>query len=124
MMMVDKTELYYRGGVMMKAVTMTFEEWLSKYKPINNHLDSNASFQDEAGNGIMFETFGMDLEYVLSIANTEPQRVWTYMDGDTGTFVGDGYHLVNRIGYFITEVPCEMDTFIEAQVDTYEEYDE
>jgi hypothetical protein len=110
--------------MMMKSVSMTFEEWLDKYKPINNHLDSNASFQDEAGNGIMFETFGMDLEYVLSIANSEPQRVWTYMDGDIGTFVGDGYHLVNRIGYFITEVPCEMDPFIEAQVDTYEEYDE
>lgn len=113
----------------MKSVSMTFEEWMDKYKPIHNHLDSNASFQiqeedDDSGKGIMFETYGMELEYVLSIANSEPQRVWTYMDGDTGTFVGDGYHLVNRIGYFITEVPCEMDTFIEAQVDTYEEYDE
>lgn len=122
--MVANKELYMRGGVMMKAVSMTFEEWLSKYKPIDNHLDKNASFQDERGNGIMFETYGTELEYVLSVANTEPQRVWTYMDGDTGTFVGDGYHLVNRIGYFITEVPCELDTFIEAQVDTFEEYEE
>ena len=108
----------------MQAVTMTFEEWLDKYKPVPNYLDDNASFQDETGRGIMFETYGNDLKYVLSVANTEPRRVWTYMDGDTGTFVGDGYHLVNRIGYFVTEVPCEVDTFIEAQVDTYEEYED
>lgn len=108
----------------MQVVTMTFEEWLDRYKPVPNHLDSNASFQDESGSGIMFETFGEELEYVLSVANTEPRRVWTYMDGDDGTFVGDGYHLVNRIGYFITELPSEEGVFIEAQVDTYEEYED
>jgi hypothetical protein len=86
---------------------MNFEEWQSRYCPIDNHLDDNASFQDENGNGIMFETFGDELQYVLDIANTEPNQVWTYIDGDQGTWITNGYHLVNRIGYFITAVPYD-----------------
>jgi len=108
----------------MNTNTLTFEDWMQKYKPMVNHLDSNASFQDENGVGIMFETYGKELEYVLSIANTEPNRVWTYMDGDIGTFIGDGYHLVNRIGYFITEVPNEENSFVEVSIDEYEDYEE
>jgi hypothetical protein len=108
----------------MNTNTLTFEDWMQKYKPMVNHLDSNASFQDENGVGIMFETYGKELEYVLSIANTEPNRVWTYMDGDIGTFIGDGYHLVNRIGYFITEVPNEENSFVEVSIDEYEEYED
>jgi len=102
----------------------TFEEWLEKYKPINNHIDDNASFQDEQGNGIMFETYGEELQYVLSIANSEPDRVWTYVDGDECTVVTNGYHLVNRIGYFITEIPYDdkggTEPFLDVIVDEYE----
>jgi hypothetical protein len=105
----------------------TFEEWLEKYQPVDNHLDNNASFQDENGNGIMFETFGDELQYVLSIANNEPNQVWTYVDGDDGTYVTNGYHLVNRIGYFITAVPYDdkggNEPFLDVRVDEYDEYD-
>ena len=101
---------------------ITFEEWLEKYQPVDNHLDNNASFQDENGNGIMFETFGEELQYVLSIANSEPNQVWTYVDGDDGTYVTNGYHLVNRIGYFITAVPYDdsKEPFLDVLVDEYE----
>lgn len=102
---------------------ITFEEWLEKYQPVDNHIDNNASFQDENGNGIMFETFGDELQYVLSIANSEPNQVWTYVDGDDGTYVTNGYHLVNRIGYFITSVPYDdsKEPFLDVLVDLYEE---
>jgi hypothetical protein len=103
--------------------TMEFEDWAERYNPDVNHLDPDASFQDENGIGIMFETFGSELEYVLKIANTEPNRVWTYMDGDEGTFIGNGYHLVNRIGYFITEKPCDFE-FMEVPIDSYDEYED
>ena len=103
---------------------ITFEEWQGRYCPIDNHLDDNASFQDENGNGIMFETFGDELQYVLSIANKEPNQVWTYVDGDDGTYVTNGYHLVNRIGYFITAVPYDdkdgTEPFLDVLVDEYE----
>jgi hypothetical protein len=107
---------------------MNFEEWLEKYQPVDNHLDNNASFQDENGNGIMFETFGDELQYVLSIANNEPNQVWTYVDGDDGTYVTNGYHLVNRIGYFITSVPYDdkdgTEPFLDVLVSSYEEEEE
>ena len=103
---------------------MNLEEWFEKYKPINNHLDDNASFQDEHGDGAMFETFGEELEYVLKIANTEPDRVWTYVDGDEGTWITNLYQLVNRIGYFITEVPYDdkngTEPFLDVLVSEYE----
>jgi hypothetical protein len=76
------------------------DEWETQFKPISNHLDTNASFQDENGVGIMFETYGEELDLVR---RTKEQNVWTYVDSDNGTAIIAGYHLVNRIGYFITE---------------------
>ena len=108
---------------------MNFEQWLEKYKPVPNHLDDNASFQDENGQGIMFETYGVELGYVLGVESRIPNCVWTYIDGDDGTYVTNGYHLVNRIGYFITSVPYDdkngTEPFLDVLVDEYgdDEYD-
>jgi len=83
-----------------------FEAWDAKYQPMENHIDTNA--------GDKFETYGEELNYVLSIANTEPARVWTLVDGDDGNlYITSGYHLVNRLNYFITHNLCELE---------YEEY--
>ena len=91
---------------------MDFDSWCAKYKPIPNHLNED---------GVdYFETYGIELGYVLGIADTQPKRVWTYVDGDGGTYVVDGYHLVNRIYYYITEVPYEGDG-LEVCVSTDEE---
>jgi len=95
----------------MTHIVMDASTWGSMYKPIENHLDDNASWQDEEGRGFMFETYGEELDFVLDAANEDNSRVWTYMDGDDGsTIIVDGYHLVNRIGYFITEQPFNGDT--------------
>lgn len=86
---------------------MEVNEWIEKYRPVKNHLDEDASWQGEDGVGVMFETYGEELDYVLSVAKSDPKCVWTYVDGDDGsTLVINGYHLVNRIGYFVTEVPA------------------
>jgi hypothetical protein len=95
-------------------IEMTFEEWEATYKPIYNHIDKNASFQDESGNGIMFETYGDEVEFVKS---QSPANIWTYGDGDDGGgYIWNGWHFINRLGYFITEVPCPPDTTIQIQV--------
>jgi len=91
----------------MNIVEMTFNDWLDKFKPINNHLDDNASFQDEDGVGVMFETYGEEVEFVKS---QDILTIWTYVDEDDESVVLDGFKLCNRIGYFITEVPREEDT--------------
>ena len=95
---------------------MEVNEWIEQYRPVNNHLDEDASWQGEDGVGVMFETYGEELDYVLSVAKSDPKCVWTYVDGDDGsTLVINGYHLVNRIGYFVTEVPA-VDESVFVQV--------
>lgn len=75
---------------------MNVTEWDEKYKPITNHLDEHASF-----NGVMFETYGEELEFVKTHQN---KYIWTYLDGDDGDpLIVAGFHLFNRIGYFVTE---------------------
>ena len=100
---------------MNNFIEMDYDEWLKTYKPIYNHLDDNASFQDETGKGIMFETYGDEVAFVKS---QDPAKIWTYGDGDDGGgYIWAGWSFINRIGYFITEVPCPPDTEIQIQVD-------
>ena len=61
-----------------------------------------------------FETYWEQLDFVLKKAQTEPKRNWTLVEGDDGNlYIASGYHLVNRLNYFITHNPCELE---------YEEY--
>ena len=96
-----------------KFVKMSYDKWCEKYKPIVNHLDKNASFDNGEG-GIMFETYGDEVEFVKS----QPQaNIWTYGDGDNGkTYIWNGWSFVNRIGYFITEIPCPSNLEIQIKV--------
>ena len=95
-------------------IELTMEEWEATYKPIHNHLDDNASFQDESGQGIMFETYGDEVAFVKS---QSPANIWMYGSGDDGgTYIWNGWGFVNRLGYFITEVPCPDGLTIQVQV--------
>ena len=77
--------------------TITLDEW-EQYRPIVNHLDPFSSW-----NGSMFETYGEELALVQA---TDPHHVGTDCDGDEGELLlVSGYSYVNRIGYFVTEVP-------------------
>ena len=92
---------------------LTEDEWFEQFKPIPNHLDENASFND-GDQGYMFETYGDELEFVKA---QEPNRIWTYSDGDDGgTYISDGYHVVNRIGYFVTTVPYDDSQYYQIQL--------
>lgn len=88
------------------------DAWDAKYQPIQNHIDTKA--------GDKFETYGAELDYVLSIAKTEPARVWTLVEGDDGLYITSGCHFVNRLNYFITKNPCELE-YEEAPYFIYEE---
>jgi hypothetical protein len=76
--------------------------WLDIYKPIKNHLDKYASFQDENGVGIMFETYGEEKQFVL---NQPENKIWTYVSDDNDTYIVAGWKVFDRIGYFVTEKP-------------------
>jgi hypothetical protein len=93
-------------------IEMTEDEWFDTYKPIKNHIDVTSSFD-----GHMFETYGDEVEFVKA---QDENRIWMYGDGDDGgSYIWNGWHFVNRIGYFITEVPCPADTTIQVKVSSY-----
>ena len=92
-----------------RFIEMSFDESCDVYKPIKNHIDTNASFD-----GAMFETYGEEVDFVKA---TDEDRIWMYGDGDDGAaYLWNGWGFVNRIGYFITEVPCPPDTTIQVLV--------
>jgi hypothetical protein len=93
-------------------IEMDYDVWLETYRPILNSIDTNASFD-----GMMFETYGDEVEFVKS---QSPDKIWMYGDGDDGgSFIWSGWGFVNRIGYFVTEVPCPPDTTIQIRVSHY-----
>ena len=98
---------------MSNFIEMTEDEWFKTYKPIPNHIDKNASFSD-GEHGYMFETYGDEVEFVKS---QSPANIWMYGEGDDGgTYIWNGWGFVNRLGYFITEVPCPDGLTIQIQV--------
>ena len=80
----------------MEIKTMTLDQF-EQLKPITNPYDDNASLD-----GVMFETYGQELDYVRQ---QDPRYIWTFCEEDDILFLSQGYHLVNRIGYVITELP-------------------
>ena len=95
-----------------RFIEMDFDEWCATYKPIKNHIDTNASF-----NGEMFETYGDEVAFVKE---QPEENIWMYGDGDDGgSYIWSGWGFVNRIGYFVTEVPCPPDTTIQIRVSFY-----
>ena len=77
-------------------IEMTYQEWVDKYKPIKNHL-----VKDDITS---FETYGDEVLFVCEQPNS---TVWTELDGDNGVYLVSGYHLANRISYYVTDVPWD-----------------
>jgi hypothetical protein len=80
---------------MMNEITES--EWAKKYQPKPNCFTND---------GYSYETYGHELEYVCLQPHS---TVWTEMDGDEGVYIVAGYHLANRIQYYITEIPWTDD---------------
>jgi hypothetical protein len=74
-----------------------WHKWEEKFKPTKNHFHSDP---DET----MFETYGEEVEFVTKADN---KYVWTWIQGDMSDLIVAGYHYVNRLGYYITEVPWD-----------------
>lgn len=103
---------------------MTWDEWEEKYKPKLNHFHND---EDREVNGWMYETYGEEDEFIREYAQKHPNNVWTMMDcDDYDVCIGNGWHHVNRMGYFITELPFEDDDdiFVADEDDRREEEEE
>lgn len=86
-----------------KPNKMTYDQWWEHFRPFKNiHLP------DCPHGGAMFETYGVELAIVEANNRANPNKVWTLVDTDKGLRIIAGFHLVNRVGYFITEFPWGM----------------
>lgn len=98
----------------MEDLNMTFEEWQEKYKPIMNPFTGSKDGY--------FETGGEEFEFVRK---QDPLTIWTDGDGDEGgTYLWNGFRFVNRIGYYITEIPFSEGDFIQIMLSAPDEFDD
>lgn len=87
--------------------------FIERFCPIVNHIDANASFDFGYG-GCMFETYGEEFEYVRM---QKPYCIWTLIEEDGLLFVGSGLHIVNRLGYFVSQTPVQGDEMLSFRFD-------
>jgi hypothetical protein len=80
---------------------IAFDEWFEKYRPVKNPLERDSYY---------FETYGLSHDIVKDVIDSN--RVWTWTEGDGVAQVQNGYHFVNRLYYYITEVPWQEDEII------------
>ena len=86
---------------------------IEDFNPLKNHLNPDAPFD-----GCMYETYGPELEYVIAQPIEQINHLWTIIEGDIHTWFAPGYHLVNRLGYIITQIPWQ-----DGQEDIMDEWD-
>lgn len=77
-----------RGGVLLE--TLTWEEWVKQYQPSD----------------IQYETYGDDWEHIKSL---DEHHVWTLIDGDGKSVLISGRAFINRLSYYVTEIPWTGD---------------
>ena len=92
-----------------------FNAWAEKYQPIKNKFSKH----DE----IMFETYGEEVEYIQSL---DERFVWTSVQGDMSDLIVAGYAYVNRLGYYVTEIPWDDENqyvliSVEKECECYDE---
>ncbi len=90
---------------------LTYDEFVTHYKPIDNHL---VGYDQKH-----FETYGEEQDFVFA---QDPKYVWTEVDGDGGCFIVAGRAFVNRYQYYVTEVPWDSEDQI-VYVQLYKECD-
>lgn len=91
--------------------TMTYSQWVEKYKPITN---PDGSLKRYAVRGSEFNEIRM-------ISEKSPGRVWTMLDDGETDWIASGIHFVNRMDYVLTEVALEDGI---DHIDVVDEYPE
>ncbi len=90
----------------MSYIQISWSKFEEQYKPIQNHIDTNAALD-----GCMFESYG---DEILHILKADPDTVWTYLETDNNPILTNGFHYVNRIGYVLTENSYPENSIIEV----------
>lgn len=94
---------------------ITEKEFEDRFPLLHNHINPTAGWTTRPdGRGCLFETYGDELDFVRRF---DPRRVWTVIDGENGNLcIASGMHLVNRIGYLLSQYPAPPDTSYSVSV--------
>ena len=100
----------------MSYTEYKWSDWEAKFKPIKNKFSKDP---DE----VMFETYGEEWEFVKA---QDPKYVWTNIQGDYSDLIVAGIAFVNRLSYYITEIPWENEddyclVSVETECECYDE---
>lgn len=82
---------------------MTSDDFDEKFRPVKNPHDRDAGWD-----GCLFGTSGAEFNFVRS---QPANHVWTL--SSHGPLIS-GFHVVDRVGYIVTEVPWEEDMEVET----------
>ena len=94
------------------VINIPEDDFFSIYKPIVNHIVRANTPEDVANDdicswsGCMYETYGHEIQHILRLANNKKtqKKVWTIIEGDDNAqYIIPGFHLVNRMGFLVTE---------------------
>jgi len=90
---------------MNKFIALTDGQWEDQFKPVDNII--------EPDNDQRFETYGKELDYVRLMESE--RRVWTCVEGEDDKLITvNGMAFVNRLYYYVCDVPYEPDTDYEV----------
>ena len=91
---------------------LTEVEFDSRFTPIPNYLNPEATWSFNDGPGCLFDVTGEEFAYVQ---RQNPATVWTLVDGpEDEMYLLSGLHFVNRVGYLITREPVPQGECIEV----------
>lgn len=96
------------GGV----ETITEDRWW-EFKPVKNRLLKGTHAWDNC----MFETHGRELKIIKGVVKNRPLGVWTLIETDGIQTIVSGFHTINRIGYFVTEIPVADGVRVDVVLD-------
>jgi hypothetical protein len=85
-----------------KFTELSYENWADTYKPLTDKYGYVIDFMDDKH------------KRKLEKARKE-NKVWTYTDGDSTSFIQQGQRFVNRIAYYITEKPYNPKNHTETE---------
>ena len=83
----------------MSFIQLTDDEFEEQFKPVENLDQGEGTYQFDAYDST-------DNGFLQFMAINYPNHVWTRIDGEDGCIYNiNGWHIVDRIDYVITEVP-------------------
>lgn len=77
-----------------------YSSWKKIFQPQKNEIKVRSFFD-----GTMFETSGEEIDFVATHEVEHPNTVWTLVDNFGSTYIEPGFHIANRLGYFICAMP-------------------